>query len=321
MTGKRLLAWGGLLLSGALVWLTVRNVDFARTADALREASYWTLAPALLALVLGVALRAARWQVLFESETRPPLGPVTGAMLVGYLFNAILPARAGEAARVIALSRRCGNSRAEVLATVVAERVLDVLSLLILLFVASPFLPEVSWLGKAAALAAVFAACIVVVVVVLARHQERPLVWALRPLARWIPAERADQAAANLVRGLAAFRRPGVAARGLALTTVSWVALAFSAWALLAGFDLDVGFTGALLVVIATSLALILPSAPASVGPFEAGTVVALSAYGIDQSDALSYALVYHALNLLPFLLVGYVALNRHVVGVRRRVV
>ena len=62
-------------------------------------------------------------------------------MLIGLLFNAILPARAGEAARVLALWREARVSRVESLATAIAERVYDIFALLVLLFVAAPFLP------------------------------------------------------------------------------------------------------------------------------------------------------------------------------------
>jgi uncharacterized membrane protein YbhN (UPF0104 family) len=57
--------------------------------------------------------------------------------------------------------------------------------------------------------------------------------------------------------------------------------------------------------VIAIGLAMILPSSPAAVGVFEGATVVALGAYGVNQSDALSYALVLHAINVLPFIVIA----------------
>ena len=60
-----------------------------------------------------------------------------------------------------------------------------------------------------------------------------------------------------------------------------------------------------MLVVIGIGLAMILPSSPAALGVFEGATVVVLAAYGVDKSEALSYALVLHALNVLPLLVVA----------------
>jgi uncharacterized membrane protein YbhN (UPF0104 family) len=97
-------------------------------------------------------------------------------------------------------------------------------------------------------------------------------------------------------------------------TVASWLALAASGAALLAGFDTglstrDVLLAG-LLAVIATNLAMILPSSPGALGVFEAAVVVALGAFALDDSEALSYALVLHALNLLPYLAVGALVLR-----------
>jgi uncharacterized protein (TIRG00374 family) len=70
----------------------------------------------------------------------------------------VLPARAGEAARVVALNRTSGTSIVEATATVVVERLFDVLCLLGLLFVLAHWLPHVTWLRAAAVLAVVLTA-------------------------------------------------------------------------------------------------------------------------------------------------------------------
>ena len=214
------------------------------------------------------------------------------------------------------LRRYAGSSGAEAGVTVIVERAYDILALLILLFLAAPFLPEVSWLDAAAALAAVFA--------VLLGHGDRGrrrLGRAPHPLggaagARFLPVsrERLEQIGRNAAVGLAGLHRPRLAAVAFGWTMLSWLALAASCAALLEGFDTglsteDVLLAG-LLVVIATNFAMILPSSPAALGVFEAATVVALGAFGIDDSEALSYALVLHALNLIPYLVIGGVLLR-----------
>ena len=312
---RRLAAWLGVAVSAVFVWLALRNVDFDQAWRALREASYWPLLPALVALAVGNVIRAVRWQALFEQERRPPLEPVAHAMLIGLLFNSILPARAGEAARVVALWREARVSRVESLATAIAERVYDVLALLVLLFVAVPFLPSVSWLGTAAVAAAVLVAGIAATVVVLLRYRERPVAWALQ---RVVGEERARHQADSLVRGLSSFRHPGTAVRAFVLTVASWLVFALSSYLLLLGFDFGVGFGAGLLTTIATALVLVIPAAPGGVGQFETAAIVALSAFGVDRSHALSYGIVLHLVNLVPLVLAGYVALQRHSRAVRR---
>ena len=265
-------------------------------------------------------MKAVRWRQLFAPEQRPPLGPVLRALLVGYLFNNILPVRAGEPARIVALNQAARTSRAETAATVVLERAYDVFSLLVLLFAALPWFPHVGWLRAAGALAIALTLGMAAAVVVLARYGERPLRFALRPLKRirLLDAERVELAAVNLGRGLTGLRRPRLMLGALVWTTAAWLALALSCWLIMRGFDLHLSLAAGLLVVIATNLAAILPSSPAGVGVFEQATLVALGAYGISDSRALSYALVLHVVNFVPFVVVGFLVLQRQAVRARR---
>src|SRR3954470_11399388 len=130
----------GVAVSAVFGWFAVRGVKFDAAWRALRSTNYWWLVPSVAALAASVFLRVVRWQVLFRPDRRPPLAALAKATLLGYFFNSILPARAGEAARIVALKHYAGTSRAEATATVVLERIFDVASLVVLLFVLAPWL-------------------------------------------------------------------------------------------------------------------------------------------------------------------------------------
>jgi uncharacterized protein (TIRG00374 family) len=306
------LSGAGLAVSALFAYLAVRHVRFGDVWTGLRTSNYWWLLPALAMLAVTIYIRAIRWRYLFASETRPATRAVVSALLVGYLFNNILPARAGEAARVLALKRRAGTPLAEASATVVLERAFDVLCLLVLLFVSVPWLPRVSWLHAAVVLAGALAAGLVVAIVVLAVWSVRPVHFALRPLHRlpFLQRHHVEHIGEALGQGLAALRRPRLAVAALAWTTLSWLAAATSFWFVMRGFHLGLSIGAGLLVVIAANLAQILPSSPSALGVFEAATIVALRPYHVSESDALSYALVLHALNFLPFIVAGLVVLR-----------
>jgi hypothetical protein len=320
-TARVLLVVLGFAVSALFTWLAVRNVELDEARQALEESNYLWLLPSLAALALAVFLRAFRWRLLFPPGSRPATRHVLGATLVGYLFNNILPLRAGEAARILVLHQRAGTSRFATLATALTERMYDLLSLLVVLFAATPFLPEVTWLRRAAILAAVLVVLAGAAVAVLAVWGDRPFRFLLRPLARLphVSPERAERAALNLVHGMGGFRDARLALPAAAVTVTSWLALALSSWALVEGFDLPGGFGAALLVVIATNLAMVLPSSPSAIGVFEAATIVALGAFGVSESEALSYAVVLHVVNFLPYLAAGYVALHLHARALRAR--
>jgi uncharacterized protein (TIRG00374 family) len=317
-----LLLFAGLVVTLAGMALALDGVALSDAADALAESNLWWLVPSFAVFVAGVALRGLRWWTLFHADERPPLLEVSRALLVGYFFNNILPMRAGEAARVISLHGRTGTSRAETLGTVVAERVFDLLALLGILFVAYPWLPALSWVRAAAILAIVVVIALAVLVFVLVRWEDRAIHWLLSPLRRIRRdgfAERVELAAINATRGLVAIRDPRVALVGLTLTVLSWVVLSFSYWILMHGFSLHLPFSAGLLVTVTINMGLVLPSSPAAIGVFEAATVIALTAFDVPQAEALSYALVLHLLNLVPFLAVGAALLGPAALRRRRR--
>ena len=311
---RPLLAVVGLAVTAGCMYFAVRGVEVDDAVQALRDSDPLWLLPGLPVFAAGIVLRGVRWWALYDAEKRPPLRAVMYALLVGYFFNNILPARAGEAARVIALHSRARRTpRAEIIATVVVERVFDMLALLLILLCAYPWLPEISWLRNAAILGALVTVVLAVLIVLVVRYDARAVHWLLSPLRRIRRpgfAERVEVAAVNATRGLVALRSPVIAGRGFALTAASWVVLAISYWILMEAFHLDLPLAAAILVTVAINLSLVLPSSPAALGVFEAATIIALNAFDVPHADALSYALVLHVLNLVPFLVIGAVLLG-----------
>ena len=150
--------------------------------------------------------------------------------------------------------------------------------------------------------------CCAALVFVVVRYDERAVHWLLAPLRRIKRegvAERVEAAAVNATRGLVALRNPRIALRAMALTIASWVVLGVSYAILTNAFALDVPLVAGMLVTVAINLSLVLPSSPAALGVFEAATVIALRAFDVPHAEALSYALVLHLLNLVPFLVIG----------------
>jgi uncharacterized protein (TIRG00374 family) len=304
----------GLLLSVFFTYLAVRDVDWDVFWDGLQTSDYWWLVPALAFLALSIWVRAVRWRFLFKPLSRPPIAALTRATIVGQFFNNIFPARAGEAARIVFLKQEAGTSRAEALGTAVAERIMDVLVLLVLLLVALPFLPEITWLKTAGAFALGLVVFVGLTTLVLRRFGHRPIRYVLRPLAR-IPAvreEHTDRAASNIVAGLHVLERPERAGAAFLLTFATWFLISVSFWFTLLAFEPGLGLDAGVLVLVTTALSLVIPSLPAGVGVFEAAVLVALRPYGVENSEALSYAVVLHALNFVPYVIAGYVVLHNH---------
>ncbi len=300
-----------LAIAGGFGYLAVRGVHWHAAWVAVEHCDAWWLVPAMIAFAAQTLMRAMRWRSLFARERRPRRGPVIEATLIGYLFNNIMPARAGEVARVASLTKRSSTPPAEIVGTVVVERVYDVFAVLLIFFCAAPWLPHVTWIGAAAVLAAVAAVALAVVVAVLAIYGERPLQWLARPLAHVprLSAEAIEHHVALLASGLSGLRDHRVAIEALLWSLAAWMTAALWGWFVLLAFH-DLPFTAAILVTVAVGLSMIIPAPPASIGVFEAAGVLALNAYGISRTGALPFAIVLHISNFVPLVLAGAIALR-----------
>jgi uncharacterized protein (TIRG00374 family) len=293
-------------------YIAFSGINLSLAWRALRTSDYWWIAAALIAFGLGDLTRALRWRSLFARGRRPPPGTVANAMMVGYLYNNILPARAGEAARIVVLTQRSDTAPVEIVGTVVLERLYDVLGILVLFFAAEPWLPHVSWFRAAALAAIVLAVMIAAAAIILAIYGDRPLRLLLRPLARFslFSGERLEHTVQELVHGLSGLRHPALALEAFAWTIVSWLLTSACAYFVTVAFHLHLPFAAGILVAVAIGAGMILPSSPAAVGVFEGATLIALNAYSIPHSSGLSCALVLHLVNFVPFVAVGALLLH-----------
>jgi uncharacterized protein (TIRG00374 family) len=312
---------GASLLAGLIVLATVTltvyaatRVDWHEVWTGLEQASIWWTLVSLAVFSAAIFVRMLRWQSLFARERQPPLAPVGRSLLICYFFNSVLPMRAGEPARIVALSREAPVSPAEVTATVVVERAFDIVALLLMLALAFHWLPPLGWNTAAAWVFSGAVLALLAALVGLALGDEPLLRRFLGPLQR-LPGlgdRHVVAAARNLSLGLAVLRNPRAALTVAGWTILSWILLAISAWTLAIGFGLHLSPLSGLLVIAAVSLVAILPALPASLGVFEAAAVLALDAYGVSRAQAVSYAVVFHAINVVPFLVAGLPLVHRH---------
>jgi glycosyltransferase 2 family protein len=288
-------------------YVAIRGLDLKLAWRALRTSDYWWLVPAMIAFGFGTIARALRWRSLFAPRRRPRQGTTLNAMMIGYLYNNILPARAGEAARILVLKQRSLSPLVEITGTVVLERLYDVVAILTIFFVAEPWLPHMSWFGTAAIVAISLALAIAAAATVLAIYGDRPLRLLLRPLGRFslFPDELIERFVIELAHGLSGLRNWRVACEAFLWTTTGWMFSMLCAYLVSVAFHLGLPFTACMLVMVAIGLGMILPSPPAAIGVFEGATLIALRAYDIPHSSALSYALVLHIVNFIPYLIIG----------------
>jgi uncharacterized protein (TIRG00374 family) len=297
----RVSAWFGLAVSaGAIAWL-VRSYDWAGLVEAFRAADWrWLLAAPLL-LVPNWLLRAARWRGLFPAEFKPRLSSAFIATMTGYLFNNLLPARAGELMRVHWIGRRDRLPRSTALGTVVVERTLDLLVLLALLALVLFSHPLPSWATHAGKVVALAAAAGLAVLVLLGLAGER-MVGLTLPWLGFLPAalvRRLDVSGRAFLGGVSPILRAASLLGFAGLTAMIWLLELAMVQLLAYSFALPLTPGGTLFVMLAMALGTMVPASPGYIGTFEFFGLSALALLGISGSAALGFVVALHAVLLL----------------------
>ncbi len=131
-----------LLLGGLFVWLTLKDIKYEHWQQiklSLQNARHWVIAPVVIMLLISHYSRALRWRILMEPlGYKPTIFNTWAAVMIGYLVNAGVP-RLGEVVKCTLLSKY-ENIRADrLIGTIVVERILDLICLIIIFLLALIF--------------------------------------------------------------------------------------------------------------------------------------------------------------------------------------
>lgn len=131
----------GFAVSGVFLWLAFRSIDLKSLGTALGTIEPVYIVPFVGITMLQMWWRALRWRLLLLDTKDCSSRALFGPMMIGFAFNSVFPARAGEFARPLALQKTEGIPFAAGFSTVVLERLLDAMTLLAVLAVVPLVLP------------------------------------------------------------------------------------------------------------------------------------------------------------------------------------
>jgi uncharacterized protein (TIRG00374 family) len=305
----------GVLL---LCVLLARKLDLARIVAALRAADWWLVALAgLTNLTFNTAARVGRWRALLAPLPRAGPGATFGELtclyFAGQAASNLLPARVGEALRVLHLHRRHGYAVSGLVTVQIVEALIGAVTLGVCTL---PMIP----LGQAPPVLAT-----AIFLFALAGPVGMALLLLLSRIIPVSPAAAVAAPARGVARIVATIRRGilrlveavrQIHAPRVWTTSLAWSVLSDASDVAMIGLVLravGISLSPASWVVIyaAVNLVLLAPTTPAQLGVLEVGAVAALRAFGVDEHPALAFALLYHAAHVVPPTVVGAILMLR----------
>lgn len=295
-------------VTALLLAYSLWHVDLTALGTVLAAADYGYAAPFLATLTLFFWLKAWRWTLILEPLGHYSVRQVSPTMMIGFAANNVLPAHLGEIVRSLWFARQHQVRVSSVLVSLVLERILDVVAIVLLYLLAVPWIehPPVAirfsvWL--AGALAAILA---IVIYLMLASPPRMFRLWKLlgARLPAWIRS-RGETMLADVLQALSCVRSP---ARLLILTLnslVQWSLMAVCVWMSVAAVGISIGPAVTVVVLTATVVAVTLPNAPGYLGALQAAFVFALQPFGLSSESAFAASVLYLVGNWVPITLAG----------------
>ena len=316
---KRALSVVGFALGLIFLLLAVSHVRWDTFLAAIASLQPGWVILSVSALLGAMFLRSVRWFLVIGLR-RADLRKVWEAACIGYLGNAIYPARAGEVLRMLRLKQLTGAGGGLAIGSVVVDRILDGLALCCLLLVLL-----LAWGGKLQAqqglrtIAFVFLAAAggMVLFVVSGYRLRRVFQW-LGTLGRI--GVRLNRWYEESLAGLQILRSPRRLLLAGALQILVTLFDLTACWLLFRAFGWGLPPLAAVVVLTYLAAAVSLPSTPGYIGVYQVAALFALRPFDMNDSAAVAYGTVLQVQTLLLFVGVGGWAYLRGKAATRYRV-
>ncbi|NWJ98796.1 MAG: flippase-like domain-containing protein [Chloroflexi bacterium] len=309
--------WLGLLVSLLFLYLAFQGQDFGKIGQALSEANYWWLLPALGAYFLGVWIRAVRWHYLLGPLKKVPVKRLFPVVVIGYMANDVLPVRMGEVVRSYVLGRRENVSKTGTLATIVVERIMDGITMLLFLSSTALFVTINKDIEGIERLASIVFLIFIVIFFIVA--SSRSLLLKLEAFGlKLLPAlirPKVAGIADKFIDGLQVLRQWRDLMAVFSLSVLAWLCEAAMYWMVALAFTgLNLTWQAVIMTLAVANLFTLVPSTPGYVGPFDfAANKVLVSVFLVNRELASSYVILLHAALYFPVTLWGvYYWISEH---------
>ena len=299
-----------LLIAGAILYYMYRDFDFAEVGRIFRdEMNIWWLFATLIPITLSHIMRGLRWLITLEPlGYKPKAGDSIDSIFIAYASNILIP-RVGEVSRCAVLTKYDGVPFSKALGTLVAERLVDML--LVLIFVCTVLLTQMGVFASFFAETGTNEDAIVglltspkTYIVVLGVMAALFALWAV--MRKTVIYSKMMKQLRNFVDGLLSLKTMHRKGLFLFYTVGIWICyflefyLAFFCFP----FTAELGMVKAMVIFAAISLAIVIPT-PNGAGPWHFVVISMLTLYGVSQINASSFALIVHAFQTLGVIMLG----------------
>ncbi|MFQ6676756.1 MAG: lysylphosphatidylglycerol synthase transmembrane domain-containing protein [Fidelibacterota bacterium] len=299
----------GFSISIGGLWYAFKGVDLNQIKTHILQADIQYLLLSVIVMIASVIVRAMRWKLILIPLHIFPLKPLYKSTMIGYFGNGVLPFRLGELLRAYAISRSNYISSSAAFGTILLERLLDLIGLAVLMAFVALSSPLMDWSSGVLLGLIIFTSCGFIFVLWLEKSHsklhEKVVHWKLFK-------KRSGQTALriinNIFEGLTSIRRTKHTGSLIFYTIALWLMYFVCTYSVVLATHIDISWIGACIILIATTLAISIPSAPGYVGTYHAAAVyVLVNIYNASIGESQAFSVLIHAIGYIPLVLIGFI--------------
>ncbi|MFQ5674252.1 MAG: lysylphosphatidylglycerol synthase transmembrane domain-containing protein [bacterium] len=305
----------GIVVSVIFLYLTFRQVQVDELMFAFKAGEHLWIIPAFILMLVSHWIRALRWRFIIEPLKSIKTPPLFSALMIGYATNNVFPLRMGEFLRAYAIGKSQKVSKSSAFATVVMERfVLDLTALLLILGIALAFspiqLPYKETVEKGGYVVLTIVIMMTAASIFLSTKTQSTLAF----IKRFLPARiyhLVETTLVSFVKGCLVFKKSEHYLNIFISTCIIWLLYIASLYLTfqIFGFQTDYSFTlwHSIVVLVIVTFAIMLPSSPGALGTYHFLCTEVVKYYGVSSEQGAAFALISHAMNIIPFTIIGLV--------------
>ena len=261
----------------------------------------------VILLIISVVIRAKRWQYILKPVEHIPLHPLFASTMIGYFGNSILFFRLGELLRAYSVSVGRTLTVSQAFGTVMLERIIDAFTVVIILLLLLPWIPMQNSVIQLSLIVFIGTTVIAITIIIISYRWNWIAALNRNNIFKHGIGEKLLNIIEKIFDGLTMITRSKHMLQLFIFSTLLWITYFTMTYYLLDATHLDdIGLMGAGIILVMGSIAIAIPALPGGMGTYDAGVKFAIMLiFSVSSEEALNFALVSHASNYFPFLVIG----------------
>lgn len=300
-----------ILISVIFLYLTLDKIEFSKVAENISRFNPWYFLAAFFTIVLQYFVRAIRWKIILRPVRDVKAHSLFNINAIGFMGNAILPARLGEVVRVVLLSKRENVAYSKSIASLIVERVFDGIGLFSILII-SMFVISYKTLRIGEYVTAFFLIFLGILVFLLGVYFFHKFIHKIvmkmpvKDKLKYAVIEELEK----FVEGMHIIRSFKGVVEILFWSVILWLIITLFYYILILSFSFSVPFNAiraGLLMTVITAIGVSVPSGPGYVGTFHYAVMLSLTAIAatLGKTELAVFAIVIHLIFVVSAVLVG----------------